>query len=320
LVIEEEDKNIYVHQSWLGMWLRCQESSRRYILEGSSDDSDATIVGTALHTAVESNLAGLNTHEAMDAAASQLTELMANPDLRWIKTQNPDLLHAYLSNCFFMWERDVKPRLGHVTAIEVEHAVPIAEVDGWTIWIRGTLDLVTTNGPDDEIEIWDWKTAARDYTEWEYQRYAIQPTCYSYLAAHLFGTPEGAPIDFTYAVMPKIGTIGKHKAQVFTVQRGQGHWSWLREQVLVAVRQYLDGGLEGPWQYNDQGWWCSPKWCTAYSDCKGAHLSLGDSNVREHSTHPLGDVRPQGRGAEQLRVVGRVPRIGAVRADRGHDD
>jgi hypothetical protein len=133
------------------------------------------------------------------------------------------------------------------------------------ITIAGTMDYV------DEFEcIWDWKTAGREYEAYEYKRYKIQPTVYTFALAHELGLhdhPEVVDWEFSYGISIK---SGRKTNQMLHVTRNNGHWSWLQEQ-FVAIGNLILADLP-TWPLNDQGWWCSPKWCSAWDQCKGKHL------------------------------------------------
>ena len=56
-----------------------------------------------------------------------------------------------------------------------------------------------------------------------------------------------------------------------TVYRHAGDWSWLVERCL-GIAALLEAAVP-TWPKNDNHALCSPKWCPAWSTCKGAHYA-----------------------------------------------
>ena len=133
--------------------------------------------------------------------------------------------------------------------------------------LTGTIDCVDEGG-----FVWDWKTAARSYaaTAWEYQRWAIQPTVYC------FATDLNL---FQYGVLVHNGD-----AEIVTVERDVPHFQFLAHQIDRIV-DLIEADLPH-WPLNDQGWWCSERWCAAWADCKGRPLVKSEeSNPNKEGIH-----------------------------------
>jgi hypothetical protein len=254
-----EDGKVYIHQSWLKEYLMCPEKARRSMSEPTVP-SDAMILGTAFHTGAEIRMHGADRDTAWDAAAQHLDELLTEPVTM---DETPVGLFTLLSNLLWLFEDQTFPRYeGRAEIIEQKHEMQIGEANGLDVYLRGTPDLVT------DTQIVDWKTAGRKYTPWEYQRWDVQSATYTWLMSDLLGREIN---NFTFAVHPKVKTNPHTKeVQFLDVYRGRQHWDWLRDMVLDIVNRY--GGDESPWPVNDQGWWCSEKRCTFWSDCKGSYI------------------------------------------------
>ena len=254
------------HQSDLSDVDFCPERGRRRLQEGmESEPTDSTVKGTAVHAAAEYGL-----FEKRDAAyGPELKDLemvfehellkLCEVGFKWTKYKAADDLLKAGRKAVAAWHREVMPQV-EPDVIEAVYSRPIVVDDERIIVMEGSPDCVDTSGV-----CWDWKTGSRQYREWEYQKQAIQPTVYSFLAQ--FDKP--LPWHFRYAIMRDNGTV-----DYCNVTRNEADHRWLREKVLnLAIT--LEAGLPR-WPVNDQGWWCSEKWCPAWRTCKGQALS---SNV-----------------------------------------
>lgn len=252
-----------ISQSWLGTFFNCPEQAR---LEMEKElpryESDATAIGTAVHTGIETVLSGATPEEGAQSAVATFAGLTELPDFRWVQVKTVETALRTVERCYWAWVNEIYPHLPTVT--HVEHPFNVVLWDGPDRQVRlaGTIDCIAENG-DGSIEIFDWKTANRPYEEWEAKRFKIQPTVYTYAVAQQHG--EDCEYDFTYGVMLK----SKQDVQLITVQRDARHWSWLREQV-AGITHMIDAQLP-VWPLRDQHALCSPVWCPAWESCKGAH-------------------------------------------------
>lgn len=224
-------------------------------------ESDATALGTAMHAGIEAVLKGeCAPEEGLDVALDEWERLAPTVD-RWLQMKNASTVARHVSNCYVAWLRNVYPRLGTPLGMEVDFRFLAHEDDEREVWFVGTIDYL------EEWGVWDWKTAARAYEEWEVRRFKIQPTMYAMAARELYPEHFGDNVNFAYGISLK---GGKPKAQVVETTRDTRHWSWLVRQCLSLAHLY-EAGLP-VWPLQDQGWWCSEKWCPAWLDCKGAHV------------------------------------------------
>jgi hypothetical protein len=247
-------------QSQLNTWLMCPE---QYRLDAAGllprQETEATAVGTAVHAAIETVLRGDATiDEGHDAAMDAWDKIKPTID-KWVKA-SPETCVAHVSNCYNSWADTCYPQLPAIEAVEKQFNVLLYEDDDRRIYLSGTVDAVDETGC-----VWDWKTAGRAYEPWEADRFKIQPTVYTYAARHAWGIDNP---EFAYAVMVKRAT--PVDAQILVVQRDERHWSWLQKQAL-SLALTIEADLP-VWQLNDQGWWCSDRWCGAWASCKGAHV------------------------------------------------
>lgn len=274
LTYETDDngrKSTNISQSWLNTFFNCPELARREVFEQlESSGTDATAIGTGLHSAAEAHLKdGADYDQCLDAAVASFRHEVSLPGFRWVQIKSEDTAIKYLTTCVNSWWDGVRPQLGAPVAVEWKFKTLLftrtdkgaGELD---VYLSGALDFVDDNGI-----IWDWKTAgdADKYGKrkaWEYERWSIQPTAYT--LGWFRETGEYAP--FTFAVVMK-GAQPK-EAQFLTVERDERHWAWLTRQV-ESVMDLAESRLSG-WPLRDQHALCSERWCPAWSTCKGAFI------------------------------------------------
>lgn len=249
-------------QSQLNTWLMCPE---QYRLDQAGElprqETEATAVGTAVHAAIETVLRGDCDVDAGHDAAMDAWDTIKPTIDKWIKA-SPELCATHVSNCYTSWADTIYPGLPEITMVEAKFEVELYRDDYRTINLSGTVDAVDADGC-----VWDWKTAGRAYEQWEADRFKVQPTCYTFAAHHAWGIDNP---EFAYAVMVKRST--PPEGQIVRVQRDARHWAWLQKQAL-SLAFTIEADLP-VWQLNDQGWWCSDRWCGAWDRCKGAHVDL----------------------------------------------
>jgi hypothetical protein len=239
-------------QSWLGTFFRCPEQARVEMFEGAKrEETDSTAKGTSVHAAIEYALeegdpTGEIGHDIIDR---KLAELQPWKYTKYGVERVHKLAHAAYDNWRELIAPEVEPL--HVEwGFEVEF--PYCKHD---VILQGTSDCIDRRGL-----VWDWKTAGKPYERWEYQRWAVQPTVYTYAA-----TAElGATFDeFHYGIMLDSGDV-----QLMSVTRGPEHYEWLGRQI-DRICDLIEADLPH-WPLNDTGWHCSPRWCGNWDNCKGA--------------------------------------------------
>jgi len=273
------NKRIYVRQSWLNDVMICPERSRLSLtLPEFRMGSDATIIGTAVHYAIEQYLHDnygdygddmVKIVEAMQHdARHKYNELLSLPHRNTGLDNVENCIDAMVS----AWFDDIRPHVTTGGQIEARFDVPLGFVlDGYEVCVSGTMDYVAPDGM-----LWDWKTASRTYNARDKQSSAIQATVYAYAAGALGWVPEPHAVDFKYGIMIRQATP---KAQIVHVHRTKEHIAWLRNQVQSVVTMAHNLGTELAWIRNDQGNLCSEKWCDFWSVCKGACVSSSSMSL-----------------------------------------
>lgn len=265
------ETTITIRQSDINTFLMCPEQHRLKANGLVADrDTDAAVVGTATHAGIDATLGeGASRTEAIDVIAWTLDEYLERDSFTWTKLTSVDQMYDQAMACYDAWFDHIRPNLPAVIATEQFFSVPFTTLTVKRkpvhVILEGTMDLVSEDGP------WDWKTSASPYQSWEKERFAVQPTVYSFACAEL-GHPN--PTLFTYGIMIRGKDPADPKAtQLLAVRRGERHWAWLREQIEPLV--HLTLAKLPVWPKNDQGWHCAGTWCPAWAagQCKGSHAN-----------------------------------------------
>ncbi|CAB4151336.1 PD-(D/E)XK nuclease superfamily [uncultured Caudovirales phage] len=260
--IDEENKRIYVRQSWLGDLAICPERARLgQVKPEFRTGSDATIIGTAIHAGIESVLDGRSSEfgDMLEVVGNEYETLETT---NYKETNiNKDMIPQYLESMSLAFYNEILPNV--MLGGEVEKFFQVetpVNVGGYTIWLEGTMDYVEPDGT-----IWDWKTSSRAYYMKDKQKSAIQPTVYTYAEHSLRG---GGEYGFKYGVMVRQETP---KSQIVPIVRTAQHRGWLEHFLEGAVEMTLSAGMSKPWLMNDSSALCSGNWCSFWSICKGAY-------------------------------------------------
>lgn len=265
---EDGSLDISIRQSWLSNARDCLEKGRQ-LLTIDSISSDLAAIGTAVHAGAEvacrdGQASGV---DVMDAAVEEWRRIVAEEPIRW--TKHTEITgRAEVAALAMSWHRNLRQHVTSPRFVEEEFAVQFDEFTHGDrpvrIHLTGTIDLVQFDA------IWDWKTSSRRWAAHEKQSESIQASIYS--AAAVANGWLTYPLTFSFGVLLR----GTDKAQVVEVQRTAAHTEWLRQQIRSTVRMALTVGTDVPWPVNDTGGLCSPMWCEAWSNCKGAYLAPVD--------------------------------------------
>lgn len=260
-------RRIYVRQSWLGDVLICPERARLGLLHPERREaSDATILGTAVHTAIEHWLGSKKPDfsETVASGVSDWRRLAAQPH-RPSSGINPEDAPRLIESMTLAFVEQIAPQVEVGGETEYKFAVPTGIViDGWEVYLKGTMDYITPHGV-----IWDWKTAKRSYSQKDKQAHSVQASVYAWAGGVLGKVYDKDNVDFRFGVMLR---QDKPKAQVVQVFRTAEHRAWLGAQIRSVVTMAHKLDISQPWVKNDQGNLCSAKWCDHWSSCKGAFI------------------------------------------------
>jgi hypothetical protein len=262
----------------------CLERGRLdWFTELESPDTDATVLGTAVHEYAEQRLHGRTIWESFNHASEWFNARIAADDFVRKQIKGDQTLRDYHRAMCEAWEVNILPEVQAVESVEGSFLVKLAAHPDTPaeLWLEGTWDLLAK---DDLPLIWDWKTAGRLdlYEGWQIDRWYVQPTTYTAAVAAMRGIdPMTAPSDYEGVFFHGVVTKGKHPhTLIHRTTRGRPDWRFLAKQLWTFVTLYEKIGPHGTtWPLNDQGWWCSEKWCPAWFNCKGSEeVRLGITN------------------------------------------
>lgn len=276
-----KDNNIYVRQSWLGDALMCMERGRLAMTQPSwSIGSDATMLGTGVHSAIELYINSGGTASVNDMQDELRVNINSSEEkFKWVSMKSFDEMFIIGDKLIKAFIKDIAKHVPLGGLVEQKFTVPIGmlEVDNEKYFLHysGTMDYVAPDGT-----IWDWKTAARKYSQAEKQKQSIQASIYATAAVKLGLAPE-FPVTFNFGVMTKTATP---EGQIVGVQRTAQHAKWVETQTRNMVASALRIGQENSWPQVDQHNLCSERWCSWWSICKGAHVSDLDNTTATTTT------------------------------------
>ena len=271
--IDNLTKRVYVRQSWLGDMLMCPERARLATVHPHMrKNSDATIIGTALHYGIETILnsdTDISLEKLVATSVEEYQRLALEP---YTETGiDKDKIIPYIQSMSEAWYTKIMPEIEFGGKTEHRFVLPIGVIiGGYDVHIEGTMDYISPSGV-----IWDWKTAGRAYSAEEKQRNAVQASMYAMAGLIEKLCPNENFVQFNYGIMIR---QEKPKAQIVSIHRNQEHIVWLRNQIITTLQMGVTLGTENKWILNDQGFLCSPKWCNFWSMCKGATVS--DASMR----------------------------------------
>jgi hypothetical protein len=255
----------------------------RWVWERDNPDekweTSPAAIGSAVHAGIEAylTLPGMSRLECLDVIYMDFMYRTQLDNFKWVKVMTAETALRHAERYFGHWWAKYADHydLNRPRPELVEYTfknVPLYEDDEYKITVNGTVDLIDDWVESDDSGEWecrkpiDWKTSSRgEYPVWEYARWAVQPTVYTYALRHEF--PGVVWSDFTYGVMHADGV------QDFSVVRGPSDWAWLQQKALSYAKMIESG--TAPKQDNHA--LCSEKWCAAWAQCKGASAPVAIS-------------------------------------------
>lgn len=271
--IDKLNKKVFVRQSWLNDMVICPERARLGQLRPEFRiGSDATIIGTSLHSGIESVLEGKSDYNGMREVVDDSFRVLASKPYQTTNI-DPEKIPTYLESMSKSFYEGILPHVKLGGKVEHKFSAPMnMTVNDYAVWVEGTMDYVDPDGI-----IWDWKTASRAYNIKEKQKSSVQASVYAAAAVRTDLAPQW-PIDFRYGVMVR-NLEPKH--QVVSLVRTEAHDRWLQQFIRGAVNTAMNTGYENNWFMNDSSALCSESWCSYWSICKGAFIQGADNAFPE---------------------------------------
>jgi hypothetical protein len=274
---------IYIRQSWLGDALMCPERARLTELHPTArKENDSAMMGTAVHTGIEAVLNSVI--DPSEIASYSVNAFRSKEQDLWSKGQEINITNTeprnwdkHIASMADAWVRDIMPSVPQGGQTEYKFATKVGGVENslfqYELWFEGTMDYIHPTG------IWDWKTAARKYSEMEKQTQNIQSAIYAESANRL--NLVGYPTEFNFGVMIRNGSS---TGQILTIDRKPEHGNWIITQAISIINSILLSKVYLPserWLINDQHFLCSQRWCPVWSMCKGSFIGGSTINAEE---------------------------------------
>jgi hypothetical protein len=243
-----------IHQSAVKDFMMCgKKFEYTYINKVPRTLPEALLVGSAFHYAMTEHF--LHGYSLADTQALFEIEIMT------LAHQRSD--PRFVNGSVAVWERGPEEAVGYGkvlleeywnTALPLLHVMEVAKslkrnIPNTDITIAGELDFIDASG-----KIVDWKVKERVPYKTEIQD-DLQPTFYSFLV--------GGPITFEFHYILKQKTP---KVRIARTTRSATAIRWMTDEMLPRFARSVETGL---YLANPTGWWCSPKWCSFYKECRG---------------------------------------------------
>ncbi len=215
-------------------------------------------------------------HDAFD----QMVEEILTEKYDWSLSKIPSAkyrefrksaIDAYRLWVFQVYEHYLVPNLKGNRRFYTEEDLYLQLDDG--IWARGTPDLGTLGG------MWDYKTTSGAF-KWNQQKVDTEFQATYYLALHNYTFGSDWWLDsFNFVVYDR----KKHDWNVLPTTRTQEQMdASLRIAVEYGRQMKADVYPATPFVEDygkvKQGWYCSPRWCTAWNVCEYKQIGTSDPN------------------------------------------
>ena len=253
----------YLSYSSINLFLTCGEAWRRkYIAKEPQSVTPALVFGSALHNTIEEYIDNRTSGDDPRYSMQELwqykwnAEVERQPNCEWGASQpeehfnegirllsNPDLVHMV---------NRLTP-LRDEKGLFMEREV-FVNVPGVPVPIKGYIDIVTNDGVPG-----DFKTSAQS---WSNDKAAKELQPLFYLAAMNQLGIDSPGLRFRHYVITKTKTP---KVQVIETQHTFDSIFWL----FGLVQQVWRAIETETFVVNPHAWLCGPKYCNAWSTCRG---------------------------------------------------
>lgn len=252
----------YLSYSSINLFLTCSEAWRRkYIEREPQPTTPALLFGSALHNTIEEYIA----NRADGTAQYSLPELFPykwnaaierEPNCEWA-ADTPE--QHFNEGIRLLSNPELQQMVNRLTPLRddkglfMEREVYV-NVPGVPVLIKGYIDLVTSDGVPG-----DFKTSAQSWSV-EKAKAELQPLFYLAALNQMGRTVPG--LRFRHYVITK--------TKVPKVQIIESQHTWDSIFWLYGLVQQVWRAIESEnYVMNPHAWLCGPKWCGAWSKCRG---------------------------------------------------
>lgn len=270
----------YFRQSGVNDARMCLEMTRQKQAGSYVDrNNDSALIGTAVHAGIEAVLYGLVDQYAvaLEDAVDEATGVLQDGWGNCRQTLNISLhdAMAMATDGVTRWWKGYLPSIitdieqgWEIIGVEQGFEQTVAVREDYDIGIQGTADLVMAHHADQRFRVIDWKTSKGAYggsNYWKHDRYSVQPTFYLTAFADMLGMPiEHGSFEFV-----RIGRgQTSQEVEVTLISRTVEDTGFLITELDALA------GLDPakPWPLGPSDWWCSPKWCPHWKNCRGSFI------------------------------------------------
>ena len=265
----------HLRQSDINDFRMCPEM-KRYKMNGVEfQGSDVALIGTSCHAGFEVLLAGnVDTlEEAVEIAHEVLNESWANVQKNDVPNW-ADAAYKVAGILQTFWNEVYDELLQKgIVSTEQKFDVKVNETSSRRLFLAGTSDLWL----DDSIV--DFKTSKKNWKrdEWKVNRYNVQSTVYAWARDQIELAKDGKftldfkPGDELYPVRFIVFDRDTFAWHDVTVQRTVADCQFLLRE-LEAMCNAIEYLPANSWPLRPDDWFCSPKWCPAWDQCRGKQL------------------------------------------------
>lgn len=268
----------HIRQSDINDFRECPEKFRQTRHgEVAKWENDSAVVGTACHLAYQSLLEGWvdSMADAIEVALTELAKLW--PTCRRVQIKSEEHARESVIGCIHSFVNEVMDSLlnDEVLATEIRFNVLANETPSRKLYLSGTSDVWTKR------KLVDFKHSARDWAKdaWKIERYNVQSTLYVWARDQVeIKADQGRKFSLDYAWEDEFYpfefiVISPETFNVYrqTVQRRVKDARFLHDEIqaMCDAIEYLP---KNRWPKRSEDWQCSPKWCPAWSNCRGKYL------------------------------------------------
>lgn len=256
----------YLSYSSINLFLTCSEAwRRRYIAKEPQPSTPALVFGSALHNTVERHIAirqekpnpSLNLTDIWPEQWNAAVE--RDGEIEW-GADTPE--QHYNEGIRLLNNPDLQQLVNRLTPLRDDSGLWIERkielrVPGVPIPIIGYIDIVTNDGVPG-----DFKTSAQQWSQ-EKAKEELQPLFYLAALNQIGRTVPG--LRFRHYVITK---TKQPKVQVIESQHTWDSIFWLYGLVQQVWRAIQSENFV----VNPHAWLCNPKYCAAWSRCRGKGL------------------------------------------------
>ena len=253
----------YLSYASINLYLTCPEAWRRkYIAKEPQPSTPSLVFGSAIHNTIENFIVA---QQSDDTSWCNLAELWTpnwnatiekQPDIEW-GADTPEQHYnegiRLLSNPELQQMVNRLTPAGDESGLWIERKIEL-RVPGVPVPIIGYIDLVTNDGVPG-----DFKTSAQ---QWNQQKAKDELQPLFYLAALNQLGRDSPGLRFRHYVIVK---TKEPKVQTIETMHTWDSIFWLYD-LISHVWEAIESEVFVP---NPHAWMCGPKWCNAWSRCRG---------------------------------------------------